>query len=150
MIKILLLEDSSEKTKKIKDVILINENIQQENIISIVCTKDARIKLYEQEFDLFITDLLVPSEFGDEENAEESISLLYDISNDDQMNKPLNIIGLTAYDDKIEDYKKYFSNESWSLVSYSESTHNWENILTKKLDYILNIKKHNVTINRYI
>jgi nucleoside phosphorylase/CheY-like chemotaxis protein len=145
---ILLLEDNSEKTKKIKDAILENKKIKEDNITTVVSTREARILLYENEYDLFISDLLVPENFGDEPNAEESIQLLYDISNDDEINQPLHIIGITAYEDKIEEYKKYFLSDDWHLMSYNESTYNWEDILKKKIDYILN-SKNNISNNQF-
>lgn len=146
--KILLLEDNSEKTKKIRDVILNNKKIKKEDITSVVCSRDARIALYKNEYDLFISDLLVPETYGDDPKAEESIQLLYDISNEDEMNQPLHIIGLTAYQDKIEDYQKFFTNDDWHLMSYNESTHNWKDILKKKIDYILNTK-NNISSTQY-
>ncbi len=150
MIKILLVEDSPEKMQQIKDIILQNELITGENIVCKVSTNDARRELYDNIFDLLITDLLLPANFGDDPNAEESITLLNDIKNDNAMNKPLSIIGISAYEEKIEEYQEYFIDDDWSLMAYAESTHDWKNILTHKIDYIIRTKKFNEGINKYI
>jgi len=149
MIKILLLEDTAEKLKNIKDIILENQDIKPENIVTCVCSAEARRELYKNEFDLFITDLLVPENFGDTPSAEESLGLLYDINHDNEMNKPLNIIGITAFEDKIKEYEENFNNDNWHLISYSESTHNWKDSLKRKIYYIVGIKKHNVQSDQY-
>ena len=150
MINILLVEDNSEKMKKIKEVILKNNDINEENIICKVSTNDARRELYGIVFDLMITDLLLPENFGDDPNADESITLLNDIKNDDEMKKPLSIIGISAFENKIEEYKHFFIDDDWSLMSYNEASHNWEDILSHKIDYIIRTKKFNEGISEYI
>lgn len=150
MIDILLLDDNPQKIKKIKEVILENKILRDENITIAVCANDARRALYTNEFDLFISDLLVPANFEDEPNAEESVSLLYDINNDDNMSKPANIIGLSAYEDKIEEFQEYFTNDSWTLASYNDAAHGWENLLKNKIRYIINRKKYNNQTNQHI
>jgi nucleoside phosphorylase/CheY-like chemotaxis protein len=143
MIKILILEDNEVKRKKIKELILENEHIKSTDIIITVCSNDSRRELYTKEFDLFIIDLLVPANIDDEATATESINLLYDINNDDLIKKPLHIFGLSAFEDKIQEYEKHFTNKDWHLIQYSESSHNWKDILNSKLKHILDSKKCN-------
>lgn len=136
MIKVLLLEDTAPKLKKLKDAILKNPHIEISNIKSTVCTNDARRELCTNHFDLFITDLLVPANFEDEPSAEESISLLHDVANDDEIIKPSYIIGLSAYKEEITKYEQYFSCEDWNLLPYDEMENDWELSLNQRIDYI--------------
>lgn len=140
MIKILLLEDTPEKLKKLKEVILKNHYIGIDNITSTVCANDARRKLCNNHFDLFITDLLIPANFEDTPSADESISLLHDIKNDDEIIKPSYIIGLSAYKEEIPKYEQYFSCEDWNLLTFDEMENNWELSLNHRIDYIFKIK----------
>jgi len=150
MIKILLLDDSPDKVRKIKNVILENIDIKDGDIVLTVCSKEARLKLYKTEFDLLIIDLLIPENFGDEVSPEESLSLLHDIKNDDKMNKPLNIIGITAFDNEAKKYDKNFSYDNWHLILYSESSHTWEEQLRNTIKYIIDTKKCNTPNTQYI
>lgn len=136
MIKVLLLEDTAPKLKKLKDAILKNSNIEISNIKSTVCSNDARRELCTNYFDLFITDLLVPANFEDEPCAQESISLLHDIANDDEIIKPSYIIGLSAFKEEITKYEQYFSSEDWNLLAYDEMENDWEVSLNQRIDYI--------------
>lgn len=136
MIKVLLLEDTAPKLKKLKDAILKNSNIEISNIKSTVCSNDARRELCTNYFDLFITDLLVPANFEDEPCAQESISLLHDIANDDEIIKPSYIIGLSDFKEEITKYEQYFSSEDWNLLAYDEMENDWEVSLNQRIDYI--------------
>ncbi|RDX33893.1 hypothetical protein DZA31_00380 [Arcobacter sp. HD9-500m-PIT-SAG02] len=144
MFKILLLEDTAPKLKKLKDAILKNTNIEARNITSTVCSNDARRELYANHFDLFVTDLLVPANFEDDPSAEESISLLHDIANDDLIKKPSYIIGLSAYEGEIFKYEQYFSCEDWNLQHYDESENEWELSINQRIDYIQKSKSTNL------
>ncbi len=150
MIKILILEDTKEKLVEIIKLILTNANITESDIKHVDCSRDARIELIEHEFDLFITDLLVPETTIGEPTPDESTSLLYDLNNDDEMNKPTHIIGLTAFEDEIERYEHYFTDDNWNLLHYSDSEINWENQINNKVRYIVNSKINNKVKQDYV
>lgn len=150
MIKILILEDTREKLTEIVNVVLKNENLKDSDITYVDCTRKARDELFHHGFDLFITDLLVPETIIDDPNPNESIALLFDLSNDDIMNKPTHIIGLTAYEDEIEEYKHIFTDDSWELLHYSEEEDAWEKKITSKVKYIVDAKKNNQIKQDYI
>lgn len=144
MIKILLLDDTAEKLKKLKSVIAKNPNVEINNITTSVCANDARKELCTNHFDLFITDLLIPLEFGDNPSSDECISLLHDIVNDDFIKKPSYIIGLSAYKDEILQYESYFLSEDCNLLSYDEMENNWEISLNQRIDYIFKSKNNDL------
>lgn len=132
------------KIKKLKSVIAKNPNVEINNITTSVCANDARKELCTNHFDLFITDLLIPLEFGDNPSSDECISLLHDIVNDDFIKKPSYIIGLSAYKDEILQYESYFLSEDCNLLSYDEMENNWEISLNQRIDYIFKSKNNDL------
>lgn len=150
MIKILILEDTKEKLSEIMSVVLKNEDIKDSDITYVDCTRKARDELKDYTFDLFITDLLVPETIINEPNPKEAETLLFDLINDDIMNKPTHIIGLTAYEDEIEEYKHIFTDDNWELLPYSENEDDWEKKVTNKVKYIVDAKKNNQVKADYI
>jgi len=144
VVKILLLEDTATKLNILKNAILENNYIQNSDIKTVVCANDARLELQDNQYDLFITDLLVPLNFGDKPNAEESIILLNEINNDDQILKPLSIVGLTAYKDEINNYDKYFTQDGWHLLPFDEKEINWKEKLKQRIDYTYKLKNKSI------
>lgn len=149
MLKILILEDNPEKFKEIKNVLLSIEEVNDENLTHCIGTREARINLYSNEYDLFLTDLIVPPEFGMDSNAEECLSLLYDIKHDDEINTPLNIIGLSAFGHEVERYKQEFEKDNWFLIPYDETNEDWIKPIKSKIEHIIRIKNNTCYTENY-
>lgn len=148
MIKILILEDNAIKFKEVKDVLLSNPEISEDMITHCFGTRDARLKLLKNDYDLFLTDLVIPEEFGKDSSPKECVSLIFDIKNDPDYIKPLNIIGLSAFDDEIDIYKSEFEDENWFLIQYKLDDDSWIKPIKSKIQYIID-KKKNVCIEDY-
>lgn len=149
MIKILILEDNSQKFKEIKEVLLSVPGVTIDNITHCYGTHDARNELLKNEFDLFLTDLVVPVAFGEDTSAEESMSLIFDIKNDPEYNKPLNILGLSAFGDEIDNYKIEFEEDNWFLIQYKDDDDSWIVPIKNKIEYILGTKNNTCSAINY-
>jgi DNA-binding response OmpR family regulator len=79
MIKILILDDSLEKTGIIKRFLVEECNICELHVDDRQTIKEGRKILYETDYDLLLLDLVMPRDSESEPTAEESIKFLNEI-----------------------------------------------------------------------
>lgn len=137
MLKILIVDDNCDKIKEIAKILC-------ESIVDIktaINLNDARKILIEEKFDLLILDMNIPIRIGADSKEDAGIDLLRDIENLDRINKPTNIIGITAHLELKEQYKKDFNESGWLLIHYSIINNEWKNQINNKVKYIIEEKK---------
>src|SRR5258705_8520402 len=108
MLQILVVEDTPSKQNNIKQIILDNSNIKEEFVQIVNCVKDAKRLLYDNYYDLMILDLVLPIEFGEEASAKNGLMLLEDIHTSPMIKPPVHIIGLSGFDNLVEQHHKDF------------------------------------------
>lgn len=151
MIKILIAEDNQQKANAVK------QRVIEEGAGKSVCYVDivtdviqTKSKLKEQQYDLLILDVVLPTQFGDEPSAANGISLLkYIRIKNDRINAPFHIIGLSAYDEAIGQSLSEFNEDLWALIKYDEATDQWSRKLSNKISYLVNSKRSLNHNNKY-
>lgn len=141
MIKILIVDDSPEKIKSIVEILNCNPELNDENICTCSDLVSARKELARRRFDLLILDLNLPERFGDDPKKFSGLEFLYECKESQRLCKPYHIIGLTQYEELIEEYKKQFDDELWALIHYSIHQNTWKDPLNNKVSYLIQSKK---------
>lgn len=135
--KILVVDDSQHKSRKIVDF-LSDTNLEISSVSVAHTAVEARRELKQTKYDLLVLDLLLPNRVGDDQKLETSLELLREISDDDSLYKPSQIIGLTAFDDAHDKAFLEFRKHSWTVLRFSESDDEWKLSLLKCAQYISN------------
>lgn len=141
IINVLLVDDNSDKLIKIKSLIM---DLPCQKDVSIdVCLDliEARQALSEKQYDLMALDINLPNRLGEKSKNNGGIELLREINSSVNMKRPLNIIGVTAFDDLKKEYEKEFSDELWAVLLYDETSSLWQSQLKKKIIYLLKMKE---------
>jgi len=141
MINILIVDDSPEKIKCVVDSLNCNPELGDENICTCSDLVSARRELAQRRFDLLILDLNLPERFGDNPKKFSGLEFLYECKKSERLCKPYHIIGLTQYEELIEEYKQQFDDELWALIHYSVRNNTWKDPLNNKVSYLIESKK---------
>ena len=137
MIKILVVDDNIEKISDIGKIIDEFKDIKSASISTVTNLNDARRSLCNEKYDLLILDMNIPPKIGDEPKNNAGLDLLRDINNLQRINKPSNIVGLTAHEELKELYEKDFNSSGWVLIQYSIISEKWKGQLRNKIKYIV-------------
>lgn len=145
MLKILILDDSVSKIKKIENVLKKYSEIEMRSLQICLNMRDAKIELRKNKYDLFILDIQVPNRLGETPQINGGVDLLKEIHTRDVYNKPNCIIGLTEYADLRDEFNNEFTDRLWNLIYYEASSLDWADRLRSKIEYLLEMKKANQT-----
>src|SRR5690606_37932955 len=134
MINILIVDDNPKKIKVLRTIVeLVPEVSLLETSTNVI---SAKRQLSEKHFDVLILDLGLPLRDGDDPKPENGIGFLNDISRQMRLIKPFHIIGFSAFDDYISQFKETFEKELWALLKYDEQTSNWEKLIKNTIDVL--------------
>jgi nucleoside phosphorylase/CheY-like chemotaxis protein len=140
MIKILIVDDTTEKANILIDFLVEECLISKSAIVHKLNVKEARKAVYEASFDLLILDLVLPIDSESEPLAEESIKFLNEIYYNSEIHIPVHIIGFSQYDDLIETHADSFDDKLWHLIHFSYKNSNWKDKLRSKVSYLVSVK----------
>ena len=147
MLNVLIVDDDKSKIKKMNHVL---------NGLSIECkiekamdVEDAKKKMLDEQFDIMILDLYLPSICGiHDEKPENAYDLLNYIKAEDDIFKPFFVIGNSAVDD-ADDYKEIFNSHLYFLLRYDENDDSWMDALKGKVLYFNQLKQKIQSDSRY-
>lgn len=141
MIRVLIMDDTPDKTAKIKSVLKERCLLKEEEIEWAGSINSGRRKLASMVYDLLILDLVMPINDGDEVEAEgNSESFIEELSRVGRLHKPVYIIALTQYEEKVEKHRKSFAKKLWKLIHYDLKETDWEDVLQEAVDTIVATK----------
>ena len=142
MIRVLIMDDTPEKTAKIKSVLKERCLLNEEEIDWAGSINSGRRKLASSVYDLLILDLVMPINDGDEVEAEgNSEHFIEELSRVGRLHKPVYIIALTQYEEKLEKHKKSYAKKLWKLIHYDLKETDWEDVLQEAVDTIVATKE---------
>lgn len=142
MMNVLIMDDTPQKTEKIKSV-LTEKCLLSENEITVAKSiNSGRRLLSSNRYDLLILDLVMPVNDDEEVGAEgQSEGFVDEMSRVGRLNKPIYIIALSQYEQKIEENKRAYSKKLWKLIHYNLKETDWEDVLQDAVDTIIETKK---------
>lgn len=157
MIDILIMDDKQDKIDSLCRVIQshipeADLNIQQAQTIA-----QGTELMQQQQFDLLILDMVMPIRANEEESHTAGADYLTSIYENQSIKKPLQIIGITEYQEEFTQQQQQFRDRLWYLLFYSRKDRQWEKDLERKVlqlyqfktelyDRILNRNKYDVAI----
>jgi len=132
-LEILIIDDNVNKIDALRKVMnpLFAEGkilIEEAHTISA-----ARELMREKSYDLVILDMVIPELEGDEPSRTGGSDYLNEIDNNDSVQKPLQIIGLTEYETEYNVQQAQFRDRLWHLLYYSQSKLEWKKQLKDKV-----------------
>ena len=141
-IKVLIVDDDDVKVKQIRNLLtsIVKIKVHYEIVAD---AHDCRKKLSQNQYDLLILDLVIPERRGDDSNANNSINILEGLRINKRYKIPYFIIGLTSYNDKIEEYESSFLK----LIQYEQNTNKWEREIIFILEFLSITRSHYRELN---
>lgn len=140
-IKILVVEDDSAKLGAIVRVIKAVPGVDKSCIVDVRDAVSAKKQIERTAFDLLILDIRIPTRIEDAASSDAGLLLLSEIIRRSKYKRPLQIIGITAYDDSEALAKPEFSEHLWGLLRYDSTTDLWEQQLRNKLEHLISSKQ---------
>lgn len=134
MFNLLIVDDNTERIYEIKQII---EKLELEISVDYVMEVRQALTVLEKKFyDLMILDVQLPS-LNNRGGimAAGGVSILDSVMGLDTIIKPVQIIGITAYDDKFDDVKREFDKRLWHLIKYQKGNTDWEKYIADKIRY---------------
>lgn len=146
MINILIVEDNTDKLKKITDFIRDSIPSLPLNIKISNCINTARYELMETKYDLLILDIQLP-EFPDSVvKTDAGITFLQEILHESTrkqrrrtLNRPISILLLSAHKESISSFEEEFSDTMFKIAEYTVNSDGWQIILNQMLEHTISI-----------
>lgn len=140
MIRILIMDDSDEKISRIRSVLTNNCLVEDSSIDDARSLNSGRKKLSENYYDLLILDLVLPINDNEEITPGKSEVFINELYTFGRLKRPNFVIGLTQYEDKVQNNTQNFDDKLWKLIHYNLSSSDWEQLLQRAVDTILSTK----------
>lgn len=142
MIRVLIMDDTPEKTAKIRSVLTGRCMVDEADIDWAGSINSGRRKLAANVYDLLILDLVMPINDGEEVEAEgNSENFIDELKRVGRLHKPVYIIALTQYKEKIEKHRQEYEKKLWKLIHYDLKQIDWEDVLQEAVDTIVSTKE---------
>ena len=139
MLNILIIDDKEQKIDDLRRVITsISDDIEVEEAQTIV---DAREKMRDFSYDLVILDMVIPELEGDEPSRTAGSDYLTEIYENPDIKRPLQVIGLTEYEEEFNQQKEEFRDRLWYLLFYSQRELRWKKSLKNKVTQLMGMKR---------
>lgn len=119
---VLLLED--DPAKKIRLLAMLNDRKDLfSRVDTSICTEDAKRRMSERSYDLFIADVVVPKNLGGEKSELNSIALFEEIDDShDDIQRPAFMLPMSASGELSEQAHDFFLGRPWGILPYTETT----------------------------
>lgn len=141
MIRVLIMDDTPDKTAKIQSVLKERCLLKDEEIDLAGSINSGRKKLASTVYDLLILDLVMPINDGEEVGAEgNSENFIDELSRVGRLHKPVYIIALSQYEEIVEKHKPSYAKKLWKLIHYDLKESDWEDVLQEAVDTIVATK----------
>lgn len=134
-LRVIVVEDDPTKFGIIHES-LVSLGIAGDDIKHEIAATQALISLKTTQYDLMLLDINIPRRLGEGPRRGGGLDVLRDLNRDSDYHRPRYIVGITAYEDVIEEFGAEFEDNLWSLIHYSESSDRWKSQLGIKVDYI--------------
>lgn len=138
--KILIIDDSQDKRSQICDVLTGMCGLSMEEIHQADDINKGRKLLFAHQYDLLILDLVLPTNHGEDIIPGRGEHFIEEFDRYARLNKPLVIIGLTAYEDRYEEMKEFYHEKLWDLILYRQSSTDWMGILQRAIQKVLDLR----------
>ena len=143
MYNVLIVDDIKEKQESIINV--INDISNDYNLDIATCIIDAKRFLIAKQYDLMILDIQLPQRNGGPPIEKGGLQLFDEIRVNRRIKKPIEIIGLTAYENLQNEF-----NDMWSSLHYEINSTVWKEKLKQKIEYSISSISNKLSENNTI
>lgn len=141
MIDILIMDDSGIKVEALRHVIT---NLLPHGEVKIDTAPNiykGRLQMQARQYDLLILDMVMPHHEDEEQSHTAGAEYLDEIYQNESIKVPLQVIGLTEYEEEFTQQQQDFRDKLWHLLFYSHKDTNWRKDLQQKLLQLHQFKK---------
>lgn len=153
MIKILIMDDGKDKIARIRSVLTKKCLVENDKIDEAHSLNTGREKLSKDFYDLLILDLVLPISDGEAIEPGRSENFINELHSFARLKKPIYVIGLSQFEEKVETNSNKFEDKLWKLIHYDLAKDDWEQLLQNAVNAIQSTKEQLLTsivdINRY-
>lgn len=133
--KIIIVEDDAKKYGRIRKC-LVEFGVDSDSIVHRVNAQEAISAFKTERFDLLLLDVNLPIKPDDSVQRGGGLAVLRELHRNEELQRPQYVVGITAYNDVVEEFGPEFQEYLWSLVHYTEGNDHWAAQLSTKLSYI--------------
>lgn len=133
--RVLIVEDDTTKYGRIQTC-LIEAGLSQNEVSHVVTAQEAVTALEAHRYDLLLLDVNLPLKPGDQPKRGGGLAVLRELNRNEELITPQYIVGITAYEDIIDEFVGEFDDHLWSLVHFTEGNNHWAVQLSSKVAYI--------------
>ena len=141
MLRILLIDDSPEKVAKYRELLSDFDEINFQFVSVATCVEQAEELVSKEQFDLAILDLYIPIRFGEDPSPDNAVTFLKDLSSDEGLMMPYNVVGITRWKDADPKYKDYFDSLLLAYIIYDQTSDDWKEKLRNKVSFLIKAQK---------
>lgn len=134
--KILIVDDRSEKAGQIKRIIRDSGEVNEEDIQIELDLTGARSQLRKVLFDLLILDLNIPESICGEPSVDIGISFIDEICNTKSFNIPLDIVALTAFSEAKQKFSSDPRLAGFAILQYDVGLQDWQDYIISRIKYL--------------
>lgn len=121
-LEVLLLEDDPSKKNRLL-TLLNNDKTLFERIDTVLCTSDAIRNMKERHYDLFIADIVVPSELGGDKSEKNCIALFEQLDEGyGDIQCPSFSLPISSYNEISLEAHDFFRGRPWGILPYTETS----------------------------
>jgi nucleoside phosphorylase len=136
-VKVLIVDDERHKRAKIANVLLEALGDKGVQVYSAATVADAGKILEHQMVHLLVLDLCLPMRKGELARRNGGLQLLHQLTKGNpRLHVPVHLIGLSAFQEIIDESTGEFDREGWSLVQYDATSEEWSTTLAAKAVHI--------------
>ncbi|CAN7326590.1 hypothetical protein [Acidovorax sp. LjRoot117] len=133
--RILIVDDSERRRKKLADHLMIHGGFGEECVLEVDCQDRAREALKREYFDVMVLDVVIPKRTGGRASAALGIDLLKLATTSPRYKCPEKIIGITAHLDDIAQFRTAFLSHCTIVVEAREDEIAWRNQVLQSLSH---------------
>lgn len=155
--KVLIVDDESRKLRHISSVIKRISTDQSNQSIEVYTSldlSDAKEKMQSTRFDMVILDLKINENLGDEFESDDleaaGLGFIQEILETNSIRTPIEIVILTEYEEFQKKYAKCSDYSAYTFLYYDESSCEWSNIISHKINYHLKREESSIDFSEVI
>lgn len=149
MISVLIVDDNAQKIEHVKNAIMSGYDIPCELIDIATCQCEGREMMTKKAYDIVILDLVLPFGKGEDPERDGGIKFLRLVEQNTNTNLPLQVIGLTEYEEEYVSSREAFNNFLFQLVLRKQGDNAWREDVLRAIGFVCRAKKSMLdTINK--
>lgn len=141
MLRILLIDDSSDKVAQYRELLGEIDDISLDFVHSASSVEQAEELVSKNQYDLAVLDLYIPIRFGEDPSPDNAVIFLKDLRSDDSLMMPYNVVGITRWANADPKYRQFFDDYLLAYILYEENSDDWKGKLRNKISFLLKAQK---------